>query len=167
MDCRPARPKADAPGSDPLCPHRLANGPGLREAPRGSRKGELMADADNSSSNIQLRHLGDYIEFSISRSGDIVWKRAFDASEMDDLIAMMGRFRGALPEQVNEELDANARVEAVPSPSIVVRHLPEGACEVICRHTRFGWLAFLLDDNARNTLASVLLENNPANNQIT
>jgi len=101
---------------------------------------------------------GERIGLAVEEGGVVVWQKAFDAAELDDLIKLLGRCRAGLPEAVTAELDPNARVETTLRPSIALRDQGEEGVEIMLRHPGYGWLSFSLSQEGRMGLGRSLIE---------
>lgn len=106
---------------------------------------------------MRFKHLGGHIGIAAEKGGEVQWSKSFTAEEMDGLIHTLGRFRAGLPEAVNPEIDPNARVEATPQPAIAMRDQGEEGFEILIRHPGYGWLSFLLSDQACEAIAAAML----------
>lgn len=111
-----------------------------------------------SPTTMRFKHLGEHIGIAAEKDGEVQWSNCFTAEEMDGLIHTLGRLRSGLPEAVNPEIDPNARVEAIPSPAIVMRDQGEEGFEILIRHPGYGWLSFLLSDQACEAIAAAMLD---------
>lgn len=110
---------------------------------------------------MRLNHLGEHIGISVEKDGQVQWSNAFSAEEMDDIIEQMGRFRAVLPEAVNPQIDANARIPTTERPAIAMRDHGAEGFELMIRHPGFGWLSFLLRDEACKVIAAAMLNRDP------
>ena len=106
---------------------------------------------------MRLEQLGEHIGIAAEKDGEVQWSNAFTAEELDGLIEQLGRFRAALPEAVNPQIDANARVPTTAHPPIAMRDQGEEGFEILIRHPGFGWLSFLLSDQACEAIAAGML----------
>jgi hypothetical protein len=81
-----------------------------------------------------------------------------DAPSVDEAIRNLGTLREKLPDPIPEDLDPNARMEAVVSPvwKIPYPDQYEGHRTLALRHNRYGWLGFLLPEREAQAIADWL-----------
>lgn len=68
---------------------------------------------------------------------------SFDAHDLDELIAGLGKARQRLADEVAVEIDPNAIVEPIVSPSLSVRKTGNNP-QLLVRDPRYGLLSFEL-----------------------
>ena len=102
---------------------------------------------------------GAMIEFE--EDGQTLTRKVLDAAELSIFITPLGRLRAAMADKIPRELDARPVFTDVMRTTVFHvnrEHRLSREFFVAVRHEGFGWLAFMLNQNAGEILAGLLVK---------
>ena len=105
-----------------------------------------------------------HVTLKLLNDGKVVGKSTLNANELDKVIAGLGEFRAALPEQISAEPDqsSNTREILVIDPVWRTNRSPHADLDGIVmrlRHIGLGWVSFLLPRSEGRALGKWLTDN--------
>ncbi len=108
---------------------------------------------------VVLQKDGRSVRIEILVDGKATAAHDFVASELEELIELLGRARESLKDQVPELLDPGSLVRIVSAPTILVQDMPGSEDQLMTiRDPQIGWTGFRLAADTARDLGRLLLK---------